>query len=264
MSFTPVIPTGGYSGWRFLSRTLEAQQKVFDQTAVSRRDQDYFREKIGSVATSDQLLSDRRLLSVALGAFGLEDDIRNKAFLRRVMDDGSLKPDALANRLADKRYLALTKAFGFGDFDTPRTQLSDFADTILAKFRTQSFEAAVGGQNSDMRLALNARRELADLAARDQSANAKWFGIMGSPALREVFQTALNLPKSFAAIDIDQQLTTLRDRTEATFGSGSVDTFAAPDQVEKLIRLFLVRSEVAASSVSGGTAALTLLRSGLR
>jgi Protein of unknown function (DUF1217) len=264
MSFTPVIPTGGYAGWRFLSRTLDAQQAVFDRTSASRRDQDYFREKIASVTTSDQLLGDRRLLSVALGAFGLDADINSKAFLRRVLDDGSLKTDALANKLADKRYLALTKAFGFGDFDTPRTQLSDFADTILARFRTQSFEAAVGGQNGDMRLALNARRELADIVARDQSANAKWYGIMGSPVLREVFQSALNLPKSFAAIDIDQQLTALRARTEATFGAGSVDVFTSPEQVEKLIRLFLVRSEAAASSVTSGTAALTLLRSALR
>lgn len=43
-----------------------------------RNDEAYFRAKIGSVKTAEQLVSDRRLLKVALGAFGLEADINNR------------------------------------------------------------------------------------------------------------------------------------------------------------------------------------------
>ena len=83
------------------------------------RDTDYFAAKIGEIDSAEQLVSDRRLLSVALGAFGLHADIDNKYFIRKVLEDGVLKEDALANRLTDERYKSLTKAFGFGDFSVP-------------------------------------------------------------------------------------------------------------------------------------------------
>ena len=67
------------------------------------------------------------------------------------------------------------RAFGFGDFAIPNTKKSDFADKILTAYRQRRLEAAVGTQNSDMRLALNARRELSAIAAKGLSADGKWF-----------------------------------------------------------------------------------------
>ncbi len=263
MTFAPVIPVGGYGGWRFLNRTLAAQQTAYAATAATQRDEAYFRGKIATVKTADQLVTDRRLLGVALGAFGLEGDIANRAFIRKVLEDGTADPKALGNRLSDKRYLALSKAFGFGDFAVPNTQLSDFADTILARLRVQGFEAAVGAQDNDMRLALNARRELSDIAGKVQSADSAWYNVMGSPALRKVFQKALGLPDSFAVLGLDQQLTVFRSRASATFGGGEVAQFSDAEKVEKLIRLFLLRSDAAAgpAATSGQNAALSLLQS---
>jgi hypothetical protein len=61
-------------------------------------------------------VGDRRLLEVALGAFGLDDDIRNRFFIRKVLEEGTTSPSRrFANRLSDKRYLALAETFGFGD-----------------------------------------------------------------------------------------------------------------------------------------------------
>jgi Protein of unknown function (DUF1217) len=262
VTFAPVIPIGGYGGWRFLNRTLAAQQTAYAATATTQRDEAYFREKIASVKTADQLVADRRLLGVALGAFGLDGDIANRAFIRKVLEDGTIDPKALGNRLSDKRYLALSKAFGFGDFSVPNTQLSDFADTMLSRLRVQGFEAAVGTQNSDMRLALNARRELAELAVKTQSADSAWYNVMGSSALRKVFQKALGLPDSFAVLGLDQQLTMFRDRASATFGGGEVAQFSDAEKVEKLIRLFLLRSDAAGGTAasSGQSAALALLQ----
>ena len=114
-----------------------------------------------------------------------------------------------------------------------------------------------------MRLAMNAERELAALAGRDISDDTKWYSVMGSTPLRTVFQTALGLPSGFVALDLDQQLATLRERSEAVFGDSEVTQFSAPENVEKLVRLFLVRSEVAANSsvYSAQATALTLLQS---
>lgn len=262
MTFSPVVPFGGYAGWKFLARTREAQQEAFANSRQLQRDETYFREKIGAVRTAEELVSDRRLLTVALGAFGLSDDINNKYFIRKVLEDGTLDTKALANKLADKRYLEFSKAFGFGDFATPRTQLSDFADKILVAYETRRFEEAVGEQNAQMRLAMNAERELGKLAVRNTSVDAKWFGVMGSAPMREVFQTALGLPASFASIDLDQQLSVMKDRAERFLGSPDVAQFADPEKVEQLVRLYLLRAETqTGTGYSGQSTALVLLQS---
>ena len=38
------------------------------------------------------LVADRRLLKVALGAFGLEGEIDKKAFIRKVLEEGTDRP----------------------------------------------------------------------------------------------------------------------------------------------------------------------------
>jgi hypothetical protein len=260
MSFQPVIPFGGYGGWRFLSRTLESQKASFAGRPESQRDAAYFRENIGKVRTAEELVSDRRLLSVALGAFGLQDDINSKFFIKKVLSDGTLDTKALSNRLADKRYAEFSRAFGFGDYATPRTQLSDFADKLLTKYETKQFEIAVGEKSEELRLALNAGGELAKLAGNSQSADGRWFSVMGSPPLRKVFEVALGLPSSFAAIDLDQQLTAFQDKARSQLGDDAIAQFSDPKKVEDLVRLYLLRSESASSVVSSGSVALALLR----
>jgi hypothetical protein len=263
MSFSPVLPLGGYAGWSFLKRTLDTQKAVFAASADLQRDEDYFREKIGTVTTAEELVSDRRLLRVALGAFGLDDDINSKFFVRKVLEDGTIKDGALSNRLADKQYQKFAAAFGFGDFSTPSTVLSDFPDRILAAFQDRQFEIAVGEQSDSMRMALNAERELAALANRSSSNDTKWYTIMGSEPLRRVFETAFGLPSSFAAIDIDQQLSVLKAKADQVFGDASVSQFADPDRMEALLRRYFVQSEVSTtlSPYAKGVNALQLLKS---
>ena len=258
MSFQPVIPTTGYAGWRFLTRTLPAQQEAFKESAPVVRATEHFRNNIAKVRTVDDLMADRRLLDVALGAFGLDKDIINKAFIRKVLAEGTLKDDAFANKLADKRYAQLARAFGFGDLGA-RTGLPSFATDIVARFEARRFEAAVGEQNGDMRLALNLAQGLAD-AATAGSQNAQWFAVMGNMPVRTVFEQALGFPRSFGSIDIDQQLVAFKDRARATFGIDKIADFADPAQQEKLLRLFLIRSEASqGGGLSAGNIALTIL-----
>ncbi len=261
MAFQPVIPVGGLVGWAFLNRTLESQTAAFNASREVKRDIDYFAAEIGKIDTAEQLVKDRRLLGVALGAFGLQDDIDNKYFVRRMLEDGTTKADALANRMADDRYKQLSKAFGFGDFSTPRTKLSDFADEILTQYRERSFEVAVGEQDESLRLALNAKRELADIAAQSGGDDTKWFRIMGNSPLRQVFETALGLPESFGQIELDQQLDVFRDKAGRQFGAREISQFTDPVAVDKLIQRFLVRSQTnELATVSNGSIALTLLQ----
>lgn len=263
MTFQPVLPIGGYAGWKFLERTMEAQKTSFRRSPVVQRETDYFRVNIGKIKTAEALVADGTLLKIALGAFGLEGDLPNKAFIKKVLSDGTLTPGALSNRLADKRYREFSKAFGFGDFAVPRTQLSDFPERIAKTYETRQFEVAVGDQNEGMRLAMTAQRELAALSASNQTDTTKWLTVLGNPPLRRVFEAAFGLPSSFARVDLDTQIETMRDRADRTFGSRTINQFSDPEAREDLVRLYLLRSEVASAPTGmiRGSAALTLLQS---
>lgn len=261
MTFQPVLPFTGYAGWLFLERTADSQRATFNESAPVVRATDNFREKIGSIKTAEDLVNDRALLGVALGAFGLDDDIDNKFFIRKILEEGSTEPDALANRLADSRYADFSKAFGFGDFGLTRTGFSFFADDIIDRYEAKQFELAVGEQNNDMRLALNLGPALNDVVAGNRSNNGQWFAMMGNSPLRSLFQTALGFPQSFGTIDIDQQLDQFKDRAQATFGTDKLADLTSEENQEKLIRLYLLRTEVNASAASSsGSIALTLLQ----
>ncbi len=262
MTFQPVLPASGNLGWTILQKTREAQQNAFDESALIARETQYFSEEIGSVTSAEDLVSDRRLLSVALGAFGLDDDINNTFFIRKVLEEGTLDPEAFSNRLADKRYAAMSEAFGF-ELSPPKSVLSTFAEPIIEQYKTRQFEVAVGNQDSNMRLALGIERDLADLAERELSEDAQWFTVMGTPAMRAVFEKALGFPSAIAAVDIDQQLEVFRDKSERLFGVTSPAEFIDPELQENLVRNFLFRAdlETSAAGTASASVALSLLQS---
>lgn len=261
MSFAPILPLSGPAGWALLKRTMAAQTAALNASPEMARDVDYFRAQINKVTTADQLVNDRRLLKVALGAFGLDSDINNKAFLKRVLTDGTQSKTALANKLADKRYAQLSAAFGF-DQKPPATQRSDFATNLLTAYKARAFETAVGNQNEDFHLALNAQRELVRLAGGSTSENTKWLTVLGSAPLSQVFQKALGLPSSTSALNLDQQLGLYKAKAAAVFGDGGISQFADSTKSEALIKRFLFRAQADQMiTQSNSTAvALTLLQ----
>lgn len=260
--FQPAIPFDGLVGWRFLQRTYDTQMDSFSKSPVQKRDAEYFRENIGKINTAEELVSDRRLLTVALGAFGLQDDINNKFLIRKMLEEGTTNDDALANRFADKRYRNLSAAFGFGPAEVQRNRLSDFADRIIADYEKQSFEVAVGEQSQTLRIALAAERSFADIAESGASETANWFEIMSQPPLRTLFETVFNLPASFGQIDIDQQKDILVGKSKKVFGTSDPTAFADPALQERLLTRFTalsqLRESTAAASANSGI--LTLLR----
>jgi len=261
IGFQPIIPATGLVGWKFLERTFETQNSAFQKSSEITRDTDYFEAKIGEIETAEQLVSDRRLLRVALGAFGLGDDIDNKYFIKKILDDGTFTDDALANRLADDRYKEFSATFGFGDLAVPSTVLSNFGEKVVAKYRVQQFEIAVGEQDDAMRLALYTERELKDFVGGSDSNDTKWFKIMGTPPMRSVFESALGFPPSFGQLDLDLQLSTFKDAAQKQFGTSELADFAGAELQEKLIQKFFVKNQLTEfQATTSGSIALTLLQ----
>lgn len=401
MSYVPIVPMGGLAGWAFLKRTQATQQAAFAASSAVQRETTQFAERIAQIRTAEELVSDRTLLKVALGAFGLGADLDSRHFVKRILEEGTADRGALANKLTDNRYAELARAFSFDQSDSdpgaldrilssqpsqtleefvmardgrsdlrlgvvlrrgltdiatrtetqrvdtgeldadgrpvfeeserplsederwslilndpalrgafevaldlpepltrlpqgerveairaaakatlgddaatrfadpaaideltervlsrldsgPPTAEPGFAQRIVAAYEARSFEEAVGEADPSMRLALNLERELTQLAGRDMSDRGRWFTVMGTPPLRQVFETAFGLPKSFGTLDVDQQLGILQDKASAAFGDASVAQFADPEAREGLTRLYLARAQIA-DGLGGGT-----------
>lgn len=260
--FRPVTPLSGIAGWNFLQRTQDAQQVAFDKSPALARDVAYFKENIAKVKTAEDLVSDHTLFKVALGAFGLDEQLGSKFFMRKILEEGTEDRSALASRLVDKRFHDIAEAFGFGNLLGARTGYSDFAETVTRAYKDRQFEIAVGQTEPALRLAMSFKREIEIHASSGQSDDAAWFSIMGKPPLREVFETAFNLPKAFGQLDINRQREVLQEETRAALGSDRVAVFQSPDAVNKFIDRFLARAQIAAGPPPNapGSTALSLLQ----
>lgn len=263
MSFAPLVPVGGLAGWRYLTRTLDRQEAAHARAPAALRDEAYFRERIGAVRSADDLVADRRLLRIALTAFGLGSDLNNRAFLRRVLDSDTTDRRSFAGRLTDKRYFELASAFGFRDPFGPRIARPGMPDALLQRFREARFEEAVGQQDDSMRLALSLQRDLKRLAAQPGSDDARWYTVLGTPSLRAVFETAFALPREFAALDLDRQVAVLRSRTERLMGASDLAQFSDPARLDRLIERYFVGAQLAGVRQTGtASVALGLLQAG--
>ncbi len=260
MSFQPIVAGSGLVAWNFLQRTMDTQTKAFEASPQIARDLDYFAENIGKVETAEDLANDRRLMRVALGAYGLDEDLNNTFFMKTILEEGSQARDSLANKLADKRYLAFAEDFGFGDLGGPWHKTDGFIEKIQEQYKTRQFEIAVGEQNESLRLAMNAVRELEEISVDGKSDNTKWFSVLGSPPLRNVMETSFNLPSSFGSLDLDKQLEVFRGRMEKLTGDGEIGQFVSKDAQQKLVDRYLIMSQINnTQGMSGGQIALTLL-----
>lgn len=260
--FQPVSLSSGIAGWQFIQRTYDRQFSSFTESVEIKRDVELFRERIASITTAEELVADRQVLQVALGAFGLEADIDNRFFIQKMLDEGTTNDDALANRFTDERYKDFSAAFGFGPGEVVQTGTANFANDIIAKYEAASFEVALGEQDETMRVALYAQRVLSDVVGGDGSTDEKWFTIMAQPPLRTLFETALNLPSQFGQIDIDQQLDVFKERASRQFGSENPADFTETELLNDIIETYVARSQLnqSISVQSSGTIALTLLQ----
>lgn len=263
MPFAPVIPLDGLSGWRFLERTQTQQQALFNKSPDIQREIDYFKANIENVSSSAELVGDRRLLAVALGAFGLSEEINKQAFVRTVLDGGTFDPQSFANRLGNSNYIEFAETFSFGN-EGGFVTTSGRIDNIVDKFLETQFEESVGDVDNSMRLALNFKREMGELAGQGLSRDAGWFRAMGSLPIRAVLESAFNLPAEFSQIDLDQQKDVLISKARQFFGSDSIDVFADPEVMDETLNRFHLREQInnGPSANTPGMAALTILGGG--
>lgn len=252
----------GLTGWRLLQRTASAQTQLLAKDPTVQREQAAFAQRMADDPTADSLVKDYRSLKVALTAFGLEADLPNKAFIRKVLDSDLTDKKSLANRLSDKRYAALAQAFQLGAAG------SGIDDSIVTKvtemYLDREFERRVGESDDSMRLAMNARRELSTLATSTSNEETKWYSILGNPPLATVVRGALGMPDKLSAAPVDTQVATMSAAAKRRFGISQIGDLTDTTKLGRLIDSYVARASLTATSATPYSAALTILQSGLR
>lgn len=249
---------GGIAGWRLLQRTGDQQREMMSRLPQVQREQQAFAARMASKPTAQELVADYRSLKVALTAFGLEADLGNRAFVRKVLESDLSDENSLANRLADKRYASLAEAFGFGE--VVPVSSSVVSAEVGARYLEREFERRVGETDGTLRLALYANRELAALASRSSSDATKWYEILGSPPLAQVVRGALALPASLARAPIDTQVAAMQDAASRSLGLDGVGDLTDPTKLARLLDRFVLRASAEATAPTAYSGALALLR----
>ncbi len=243
----------GLAGWRVLQRTETRQVEATAKDPAVQRATAYLRENLTAKTSAEDLVSDYKLLRVALGAFGLDGDIANKAFIRKVLESDLEDSASLANRLGDKRYLKLAQAFG-------KRSEAAAAQTLTQAYVQREFEKRVGEGDETYRLALNARNEVKAFAARTSSDRTLWYEVLGNEPLRKVFQGAFGINKSVANLSVDRQLELFMSASERVLGSSSFADITTDVTIEKLTTRYLALSQIQTTTTSSRyTTALSLL-----
>lgn len=251
MSYSIITGDGGYVGWRLLSRTADQQKAMVAKDPEVVRETEHFRQNIGKITKAEDLVSDYRMLSVALKAYGLQDDIGNRAFIRKVLESDLSDPKSLANRLSDTRYADLARSFGFGEAIPATRSDPTLAERISAAHLQTEFELRVGESDNDLRVALYAQRELASIASGTGSETTKWYQVLGSEPLSQFVQTAFGLGSNLAKLSIESQVTALQSAAKRQLGISDLSQLADPTVMERAISLYLARADL--DSTSSGT-----------
>lgn len=261
--FQPVVPLSGNSGWAFLQRTYDRQLENFSKSPQIRNDRDYMLEKLAHPMGLDDFLADKRLLRITMTAYGLAGEEWKGGFIRKAIESAGDPESTFLARLNNAKYTKFAETFApiSGKIIMSSSELSK----IAVNFEAESFEAAVGEVDDNMRLALNYQSEISDLIGEGSSQKAMLYRILGDVPVRSVLESALNLPSDIGNLTVERQADILKDRLTAVLGISDVSELKSPEMVDKVLQRFHAMESIqsGANSYSSASAALMLLSNGV-
>jgi hypothetical protein len=105
--------TSTTSAYLAVSQNLPRYQAMTATEPAVKTATAYYEANIGSVTSIKEFVGNYRLLSYALDAYGLGDQIDARALVTKVLEGGVSNPRSLANTLGDSRWKAFAAAFNF-------------------------------------------------------------------------------------------------------------------------------------------------------
>ena len=203
------------------------------------------------------------MLRVALTAFDLGGEEWKRGFIDKVLEEVADPESTFLTRLNNSKYTAFAKAMNPVD---GKISLSPAAvSKMAAQFEANSFEAAVGEVDDNMRISLNYKSGIAAIAGTGSSENAILYRILGDVPMRTLLEGATNLPTDIRSLPLERQAVILKERLQSTLGIRDMSELTTPENIDKVIQRFHAMSAISqsAANYSPASAALTLLSNGL-
>lgn len=236
----PVLTTlASYSN---ITKDLTRSLKVTSEKPVVTRETAYYLENIESVTSIEEFIGDDRLFNYAMKAHGLSDMAYAKAFMRKVLTEGVDDRESFANSLVDSRYREFAEVFNFKRFGETTTVFDKTRQGTVDKYVRATLEEDAGSQNEGVRLALYFSRKASGVTSVLQ--------LLGDKALMTVVDTALGIPSSVAAGDIDKHADLIAKKLD-------IEDLQDPKALNKLLNRFATLWEL--QNPSNSTSAASIL-----
>ncbi len=203
----------------------------------------YYEANIGKATSIQDFVGNYRLLSYALDAYGLGDQINAKALITKVLEGGVSNPKSLANTLSDSRWKAFAAAFDFVGRGASSVSSTSAVKTTTADYVEQQLESDQGAQDVGVQLALYFQRVAPTISNE--------YGILADPNLLEVAQTIFGLSPATSATNIDAQAKALSQLMP-------ISDLQDPKKLQQLTERFTATYDLTYGPGSGATTFLTV------
>jgi hypothetical protein len=202
----------------------------------------YYEANIGKVTSVQQFVGNYRLLSYALDAYGLGNQINSTALITKVLQGGVANPKSLANTLGGQ-WQAFAAAFDFGDEGAASISTASAVKTTTSNYVEQQLEGDQGQQDPGVQLALYFQR----VAPTVSSA----YGILADKNLLEVVQTIFGLPAETSGSNIDAEASQISKILP-------MSELQDPTKLKQLTERFTAMYDLDYGPTSGSTSSLTV------
>jgi hypothetical protein len=230
---------------RFLDEDATTKAKEDASTEVS-----YYSEKMLSIQTASEFISDERLTNVVLTAYGIDPETIDQDFLKQVFSSDLSDPDSFVNQQEDTVWAEILGTFNFDadgnltdDYNSGTQSRGKIIET-QNKYTRQTLEEEQGESNNGVRLALYFER----MAPTMTSA----YDILSDTALLEFFRVSFQLPDTFSNLDVDKQAELVEKYMD-------LEDLKDPDKVSAMVEKFTVMYDLENSDAS--SSALSILTS---
>jgi hypothetical protein len=183
--------TSTTSAYLAVSQNLPRYQAMTATEPAVKTATAYYEANIGSVTSIKEFVGNYRLLSYALDAYGLGDQIDARALVTRVLEGGVSNPKSLANTLGDSRWKAFAAAFNFAAGGAASPSAANAVKTTTGDYLEQQLESDQGTQDVGVQLALYFERVAPTVTSE--------YGILADPNLLQAAQTILGLSPGAAS-----------------------------------------------------------------
>jgi len=187
--------------YQALTKTREKQFSLFEKGPLIEREVAYFMKEAKKVETIDDFLNNRRLMAVALSAFGMDEEIQYVGRIRKVMSES------------------------IDDKGTLKLGTNSFLREIVEKYKVNEFEKFLGDQNPALREVEYFKRNIGKVE--------NTYNILGDKVLRAVVTFALQLPIEIVLQSIEKQKALIDKRLD-------IEDFQDPEFIDKFVRRFLI------------------------